>query len=324
MTHNLYSWTIPGLFRYTGVAPLYAGLIGACLPQSTSPKDLVKFVHKLKICSLVKPGEDDLFYGSISNAISYELLEILFEYRNNNLDTSSLILCGRTVKNELNYLLHIYHRIGLVQQSTIPKTCHDSQVTFFTMMNKYCNVVKFGDNFKEFVKKCDSFKGRLEYKQSSEYYLKLKTSLQILRVQCKKFKDSFPYCNRNSFDITNTNDNRFNSEQQSSARTAFCNLYHLTYSSIFTNGMDYECRVNKAINECCSKNPITNIATDFVMGQNSKISDLHLVYFFERFGRQFHRQIRSLTFTRFLTDDILRKMTPYICKVNNLSFWFDY
>ena len=68
---------------YHGVAPLYAGLKGSCLANSTSPQDLTRFVRNLKICHQQPLRVPRLLsFADRSLAKEDQFLEILFEYQN--------------------------------------------------------------------------------------------------------------------------------------------------------------------------------------------------------------------------------------------------
>ena len=173
---------------YRGVAPLFAGLKGACLPNSTSPKDLIQFVHKLNICYSNKiAGDDDesFAYRSLRNSYRSNLfLEILFEYQN-DLDRSPLALCHQRLDSDIQNLLDIYGRFGITVE-VVPKNCQEAstQFSFFTELNEYCNVEKF-DNLEDFIQSCDSFKQRHKYKAFSIQFAKFKRDLYELKINCK-------------------------------------------------------------------------------------------------------------------------------------------
>ena len=234
---------------YHGVAPLYAGLKGACLANSTSPQDLTRFVRNLKICHQQPLRVPRLLsFADRSLEKKDQFLEILFEYQN-HLDRPFIGAC-----EEHSNLIKICKEIASGYSSvfeSVPEghyyngTIDYGSCTAFPKFYMIANIleqcdVRTTDNMKEFFENC--LQKEIKIRPTSE----LSQHLQLFEKAffawkrfCTNFCKKLSMFNGFHFSACNRTTNRRRNWIDHYFTKTLCNMetlkYHLPYLITYNN-----------------------------------------------------------------------------------------
>lgn len=344
---------VPTFFRNEKVQnsfPYFAGLRGAALSQSKSPKIVIDFVKCLGEHSGTDDGNivDGGFYrGNLVDLVVYadQFLEILFEYQNGL--SPPILGYNDDVFAKRKYLcIQLIPKKGF--ENILDSLC-------FNYTGMHCEDIKIFTNITDDVIKYFQIRSGddiallrdLDFTYFFNYYQYFSSSMQIYQRLCKSVQsanekgDEYAANSCRHLEgsakkecilhIRKTCNKLMNGEFEVSRVISTCQMFDDSFGlckkfSRTTTRMQKEQQhllsaANQFKQSCLEKCKQVENGHTYYLNRNPSFFQDHLVYFFKQYGDSCRQSISSLTSDSILSTREVSVIKDYICDIPNLRLY---